>query len=110
MNCKICASPVQKILDLSRFNQVTSLGSLISGNGNASIYGCNTCSHCQTESDIDLQEYYAHNYKTLMNAPDEDDVYEINNGNIIYRTEHIAATFVDKISEFRRSNVIAHFI
>jgi len=95
MICTICSSKVSKILDLSQSQQVTSLGRLIVGQ--ATIYRCETCTHCQTETTINLAEYYANDYKTLMHTMEEDDVYKIVNDRIIWRAEHMACTFIEKI-------------
>ena len=95
MNCKICGSSVDQLLDLPQSHQVSSLGRLI--DGSASIYYCKNCSHCQTSTNINLSEYYSSNYKTLMHSPDEDDVYKITSGRTIWRAEHMALTFIDKL-------------
>ena len=95
MKCRICSSMASKILDLHQDKQVTSLGRLILGQ--ASVYRCESCTHCQTDTNVDLAEYYAKDYKTLMNTMEEDDVYKIIDGRIVWRAEHMARTFVNKI-------------
>lgn len=95
MICKVCGNRVSNLLDLSYSQQVTSLGRLLLGQ--ASIYRCEECTHCQTDTDINLSEYYANNYKTLMNTLDEDDVYKITNDQIIWRADHMAQTFIKKL-------------
>ena len=107
MHCRICDSSSNKILELPQSQQVTSLGRLI--DGQASIYQCSNCSHCQTETNINLSEYYSSDYKTLMHSADEDDVYKIVNGRPIWRAEHMSTTFISKlkkISNFSASNRI----
>ena len=97
MICNVCKNRVDKILNLTQSQQVTSLGRLVSGQ--AAVYRCDFCSHCQTESTINLAEYYANDYKTLMHTMEEDDIYKIVNDQVIWRAEHMARTFIEKIDK-----------
>lgn len=97
MICTICGGVVSKILDLDQREQVTSLGRLIAGK--ASVYRCESCTHCQTDTAINLEEYYSKDYKTLMHTMEEDDVYKIIDGRIVWRAEHMARTFIKKIDK-----------
>jgi 2-polyprenyl-3-methyl-5-hydroxy-6-metoxy-1,4-benzoquinol methylase len=97
MTCTVCGGIVSKILDLGQREQVTSLGRLIVGQ--ASVYRCELCTHCQTDTTINLAEYYAKDYKTLMHTMEEDDVYKIIDGRIVWRAEHMARTFIRKIDK-----------
>jgi len=108
MICKVCNSRVDKILSLSQRQQVTSLGRLIIGQ--AAVYRCKSCTHCQTETDINLAEYYAKDYKTLMHTMEEDDVYKIVNDRIIWRAEHMARTFIEKVDTLLSPSVYNNMI
>lgn len=99
MTCAICGSDQTKLMTFNNGQLVTSLGKLVEGN--STIYSCASCSHCQTESSIDFEKYYSTEYKTLMAFPDEDDIYGIENGKTIYRSDHMVQIFLSKILRYR---------
>jgi hypothetical protein len=99
MTCAICGSCQTKLIMFDNGQLVTSLGKLVEGH--STIYSCESCSHCQTESTIDFEKYYSSEYKTLMAFPDEDDIYSIVNGKIIYRSDHMVEIFMTKILKYR---------
>lgn len=99
MTCAICGSFQTKLITFDNGQLVTSLGKLVEGS--STIYSCESCSHCQTESTIDFEEYYSSEYKTLMAFPDEDDIYSIENGKTIYRSDHMVKIFLSKIMTYR---------
>ena len=99
MTCAICGSCQTKLITFDNGQLVTSLGKLVEGS--STIYSCESCSHCQTESTIDFEEYYSSEYRTLMAFPDEDDIYSIENGKTIYRSDHMVKIFLSKILAYR---------
>ena len=98
MKCVICGGLVKDLLVLNSKQTVTSLGRLI--NANATVYSCPTCGHCQTKPDIDLNSYYKNDYKTLSASEEEDDVYEVVDGTVTYRAEHMVKVFSRKIAKY----------
>lgn len=99
MTCAICGSDQTKLMTLENGQLVTSLGKLVEGD--STIYSCESCTHCQTESSIDFERYYSSEYKTLMAFPEEDDIYSIINGKTIYRSDHMVEIFLSKILKYR---------
>ena len=99
VTCAICRGDRTELITFKNSQLVTSLGKLIEGD--STVYSCESCSHCQTESSIDFEKYYSSEYKTLMAFPDEDDIYSVENGKIIYRSYHMVKIFLSKISRYR---------
>jgi len=100
MLCRICGSDVTELLKNKSHQVVTSLGRLVEGN--FAVYTCESCSHCQTETGIDFGHYYSSEYKSLLDFPEEDDIYKIENNNTVYRSEFMAKTFLAKISCYQK--------
>lgn len=100
MLCKICRSEVAELLVNKGRKAVTSLGRLVEGN--SAVYMCESCSHCQTDSGINFEHYYSSEYKSLLDFPEEDDIYKIENNNTVYRSEFMAKNFLGKILCYQR--------
>lgn len=96
VSCLICGRPATTLLSFRDQPCVTSLGRLIETE--ADVWQCAECSHCQTTTTVDLEEYYASGYKTLTESKDEDDLYGIVDGNPRYRSEFQAMTLTAKLS------------
>lgn len=58
---------------------------------------CTTCAHVQTEELLDTDAYYDKGYDILLESEDEDQIYEVIDGNPVYRTEHQVNTLLSKL-------------
>lgn len=65
---------------------LTSLGEAYPGN--TKVWVCPYCSHLQTDEIEQVAQYYADDYNILSNSADEDQIYEIREGQPVYRTAH----------------------
>jgi SAM-dependent methyltransferase len=61
------------------------------------VWQCRVCGHLFGEEMAGTREYYASDYKILLDHDDEDQIYEIRNGQIVYRTEHQLAVLTRKL-------------
>ena len=96
-NCNVCGSPLPgPIYDSQSDKSLTSLCQLRPGK--TEVYYCAQCGHILTNPIEDIGDYYAHDYKILLNEDDEDQIYEEANGEVIYRTTHQLRVINRKLS------------
>jgi SAM-dependent methyltransferase len=62
------------------------------------VYFCNTCGHVQTTEIEGIADYYDREYRILIDSEEEDQLYEVRNGSIVYRTDHQVSTLLSKLS------------
>lgn len=85
--CNVCEWPLQApIYDSHSAQSLTSLCQLYPYT--TQVWFCENCGHILSNSLADTEQYYAKDYKILLNHDDEDQVYEVIDGNVIYRTSH----------------------
>jgi SAM-dependent methyltransferase len=86
-HCNICESPLQSpVYDSRSSNSLTSLCQLYKGA--TQVWFCENCGHILSNPLAETEQYYASDYKILLNHEDEDQIYEVINGELIYRTDH----------------------
>lgn len=96
MLCNICQTELGSPLFESPSNQaLTSLCELRPGR--VRVWLCPTCGHLLGETMPNNTDYYATDYRILLDHDDEDQIYEVQDGAIIYRTDHQIATLLDKL-------------
>lgn len=61
------------------------------------VWECHDCGHLFGEELADTDEYYASDYRILLDHDDEDQIYEVRDGQIVYRTEHQLAVLARKL-------------
>jgi 2-polyprenyl-3-methyl-5-hydroxy-6-metoxy-1,4-benzoquinol methylase len=61
---------------------------------------CEQCGHSETSSIFNLENYYDSNYKIGGFDVDDDDLYSIEDGQVVYRSEHMARVFLEKTVGF----------
>jgi SAM-dependent methyltransferase len=93
--CNVCGAATTPVLALDGPYSLTSLGRRVEASAEVSV--CERCSHAQTATSIDLAQYYASEYKTLAASAEEDDLYEIRNGQPVYRNQYMAAVLTGKL-------------
>jgi SAM-dependent methyltransferase len=62
------------------------------------VWSCPECGHIMTSQLLDANQYYAEDYKILLNHDDEDQIYESSAGQLIYRTQHQLKILNSKLS------------
>lgn len=65
--------------------------------GSADVFFCRHCGHLQTTELPGIQEYYDRDYRILVDSEEEDQLYEVRDGRIVYRTDHQVTTLLSKV-------------
>lgn len=95
--CCVCGTPLGDALYRSLANR--SLTSLCQIHPSATVvHACTECGHLQSDPIADVDAYYDADYDILVGSEEEDQVYEVVDGELVYRTAHQVATFLDKVS------------
>lgn len=96
MLCNVCNSPVGEPIFTSRSD--TALTSLCEQRpGRVRVWSCAQCSHLLSEPLAGTADYYASDYRILLDHDDEDQIYEMRDGRIVYRTDHQVDVLLGKI-------------
>lgn len=86
-HCNVCESPLQEPIYNSHSDRsLTSLCQL--HHGSTLVWFCQECGHILSRPIQDTAEYYSSDYKILLNQDDEDQIYEVVDGKVNYRTAH----------------------
>lgn len=97
--CNVCGNSLEeKIYEAPTSKSLTSLA--VGANNPTNIYFCHSCEHVQTAEYGDESEYYDVSYNILTESDDEDQIYTVNEGKPIYRTDHQVSTLISKIEIF----------
>jgi len=89
MHCNVCDSKLGDAIFTAR--STFSLTSLCERRaGRVQVWFCDQCGHLQGEPLTEIQSYYATDYRISLEHEDEDQIYEVRDGRIVYRTEHQA--------------------
>jgi SAM-dependent methyltransferase len=87
MLCNVCNSPVGDPIFSSRSD--TALTSLCEQRpGRVRVWSCSHCGHLLGDQLPGTEDYYASDYRILLDHDDEDQIYELRDGRIVYRTDH----------------------
>jgi ubiquinone/menaquinone biosynthesis C-methylase UbiE len=96
LNCNLCNQPLtEKIYESTNAKSLTSLCTVYEGA--TQVYFCHQCGHVQSIEIDNIDEYYDHDYDILVESEEEDQVYEVIDGKVVYRTEHQVETLLHKI-------------
>lgn len=86
-HCNVCETPLSaSIYDAHSEQSLTSLCQLYPAN--TQVWFCESCGHILSNALQQTEQYYASDYKILLNHDDEDQIYEVINDDVIYRTDH----------------------
>lgn len=97
MLCNVCNTKLGSALYEAPSNQaLTSLCELRAGR--VRVWLCNNCGHLLGEPLDNNRDYYETGYRILLDHDDEDQIYEVRDGKIFYRTEHQVITILDKLA------------
>ena len=95
--CNVCGGRFDQPVYVSESPiSVTSLCQLYKGQ--ARVYFCNTCGHVQTTELEGIADYYDREYRILIDSEEEDQLYEVRDGTIVYRTDHQVRTLLSKLN------------
>lgn len=86
-NCNVCMAPLAAPLyDSGHDRAMTSLCE--SRSGRTRVWACSVCGHLRGAVLPDTDDFYARAYRILLDCDDEDQIYEMRGGGIVYRTAH----------------------
>ncbi|MFC5448771.1 class I SAM-dependent methyltransferase [Paenibacillus aestuarii] len=95
--CNICGNYIDDpVYTSSNSISITSLCEVVKID--TKVYFCNVCGHLGNEAISNLDDYYDHNYKLLVNSEEEDQLYDVVNNQKVYRTEHQVMTLLRKLN------------
>ena len=94
--CNICDTSLGDPIFISDARMsITSLCELVEGR--VQIWVCKNCGHLLGNELPNIKEYYENDYRILLNSDDEDQIYEVIEDKIIYRTDHQANTLLKQL-------------
>ena len=103
--CKVCGNKFKKPIFVSTENHsITTMKKLVSGK--LQLHFCHECGHLQTNELPNLKEFYADEYEANIASEEQDQIYEIVNGNPVFRADHQACVLASKVSLFSGCRVL----
>lgn len=84
-NCAVCEKTSLKLFEVES-QRITSI-SRIFPDGSQTTY-CKNCMHVQTRIEDDEKNYYENNYPISLKHEDDDQVYDVVEGEVLYRNQH----------------------
>ena len=95
--CNVCGHPLgDPIYESAGTLSVNSLCRL--ARKRIEAFYCTNCTHVQATPLDDVDQYYDQAYEFLITSEDEDDIYQIKDGETIYRIDHQLQTMLDKLN------------
>lgn len=105
INCNVCNSTLaSKIYDTEGATSITSVCTAV--DYPTEVYYCTNCGHIQTVEMPDELSYYDETYNFLADSEEEDQIYMVENGKIVYRTQHQVTTMLEKLDLSNGSRVL----
>lgn len=103
--CNVCGAPLgAPIFESSEARSLTTMNTLI--DGRTTVYFCEACQHGQTNELPDLVEFYATEYEINLDSEDDDQLYDVIDGEEVYRSEHQARVLMSKIDLSKHRKVL----
>ena len=95
--CNVCGAALYTpIYDAGHDRALTSLCERRTGR--TRVWSCVRCAHLRGEELVDTATYYASGYRILLDQDDEDQIYEMREGRIVYRTQHQVQVLQHKLA------------
>jgi SAM-dependent methyltransferase len=95
--CNVCGSRFERPIYQSKgSNSVTSLCHLYPGTGE--VFFCAVCEHIQTTEINGIADYYDREYQILVDSEEEDQLYEVGEKGILFRSDHQVRTLLTKLN------------
>lgn len=92
IKCNVCnSSLINKVYDTAGATSITSVCTTVEYP--TEVY-CTCCEHIQTLEMPDELSYYDETYNFLAESEEEDQVYIVEDGEIVYRTQHQVTTML----------------
>ena len=105
--CNLCdATGLERLYRTERPLSITSLAEVREITTEVSL--CARCGHIQTPPVEDLEQYYESDYRILLDSDDEDQLYSVENGRRVYRSEHQAETLLRKLKPPARARILEY--
>ena len=105
MKCNICGTPSSApIFESTSESSITSLCELRSLK--TKVWFCENCLQLQSPAMVDNIEYYAEDYRILLNHEEEDQIYEAFEDAIVYRTDHQTNVLKQKVDLSKLERVL----
>jgi SAM-dependent methyltransferase len=96
LHCSVCGSRLAHMLYRSpEGRSLTSLSRIHPSV--AAVYACHACGHLQTQAIADIDAYYDTEYDILVDSEEEDQIYEVRDGEPTYRTAHQLKILLEKL-------------
>ncbi len=96
MLCNICGSPLgTPVYEALAGSSLTSLCER--RDEQVRVWFCEGCGHLRGECLRDERHYYQVDYRILLDSDDEDQIYEVRDGHITYRTDHQIKTLQNRV-------------
>ena len=96
MRCNVCSAELgEPIFDAGSEVALTSLCEL--RKGRVRVWSCGVCGHLRGDALTDTEAYYESDYRIMLGHDDEDQIYEVKDERIVYRTEHQVSTLLEKL-------------
>ncbi len=95
-HCFVCHHPLESpVYVATGVTSITSLCQTIPGQITVSF--CRQCGHLQTQPLLELKAYYENEYRILVATEEEDQLYAMEKGRTIFRTEHQVNTLLNHV-------------
>ncbi len=97
LNCNICNHALtEKVYESTDLKSLTSLCTVYEGE--TRVYFCHYCGHLQSVEINNIDDYYDHDYDILVESEEEDQMYEVIDGQVVYRTDHQVKMLQHKVA------------
>jgi len=94
--CNVCGAQLSEpIFTSDSRTALTSLCELRPGQ--VRVWSCQQCGHLLGDAMPDTEQYYETDYRILIDQDDEDQIYDVREDKIVYRTDHQVATLLGKL-------------
>jgi SAM-dependent methyltransferase len=91
--CNVCGSFIDDPLYRSTSGRsITSLCEIVAAD--TVVWFCSVCGHLSTDARLDTETFYADQYRIFLDSVDEDNLYDVIDGESIYRTDHQVTTLL----------------
>jgi SAM-dependent methyltransferase len=104
MKCWVCAAPVgEPLLDLPS-PSLSSCSQLLPAP--TQLYACHNCGHVLSPALPNPDAFYSSEYRISLESEDHDQIYEIRDGQPVYRTTRQAEVFLEQVQVPQQARVL----
>lgn len=102
--CFVCCALLGESFYRSPGRSLTSLCQIHSTP--TTVHACTRCGHLQSEVIAAVDTYYDQDYDILVGSEEEDQIYEVRNGEPYFRTQHQVDTLLGKLALAPQTNLL----